>query len=522
MGNSSMDDISIASDSYDLYGEKATVQRTPEVKGSYPPHVLNHVASLRPMLKLMHARVNTGVPFSHVLVMAIWLGAVVFPAFYMTNAFTDPERFGYITASQLPFVYAFGTKNNVLGMFLGVGYEKINFMHRHSGRIVLASVNVHGLGYIYKWGIAKNFMEQIAKPKCYWGLIGLICIDALFLLSVEFVRKKAYNLFLFVHISSLTVLVIAMLYHYKGTWPFAYACAAFYLFDILLRTFKTRVSTAIIRPVPELGITRLEVPNINSGWRAGQHVRLRVISSGMGLIGWSEVHPFTIASVANSPEGLVLYCKKAGDWTNKLYNMASSSSGEDGARKVSVIVQGPYGGLGNCMVSSFSAAVFICGGSGITLATSIMQELIQKDLDGESRVKSIRLIWTIQDPSALSPMLPLFTSMIQQSVFTPVQISVFYTRAPTGKPPFTDDFFRSTSLTLSPGRPKIHKHLEQTISGTTYLNSDPKGGSANGLFVGVCGPVALADSVFAEAGKIDAYRRDQIGGVEVHAETFGW
>lgn len=49
------------------------------------------------------------------------------------------------------------------------------------------------------------------------------------------------------------------------------------------------------------------------------------------------------------------------------------------------------------MVSSFSAATFVCGGSGITLATSTMQELIQKDLDGESRVKSIELIWTVQD-----------------------------------------------------------------------------------------------------------------------------
>jgi hypothetical protein len=119
-----MDDISIA-DSYDTYGEKISVQSEPRVEGPYPPHVLNHVASLRPMLKLMHARVNTGVPFSHVLVMAIWIGAVVFPAFYMTNAFTDPKRFGYITASQLPFVYAFGTKNNIVGTLLGIGYEKV-------------------------------------------------------------------------------------------------------------------------------------------------------------------------------------------------------------------------------------------------------------------------------------------------------------------------------------------------------------------------------------------------------------
>ncbi|KAJ4474404.1 hypothetical protein J3R30DRAFT_3707292 [Lentinula aciculospora] len=523
--NTSLDDFS-TDDSHATYQEKAFAQRISttgaKAQGSYPPHISNCTTFFRPLLKLMHSRINTGVSFSHAAMMTVWTGAIVFPAFYMTEAFTDPVRFGWITASQLPFVYAFGTKNNVLGTFLGIGYEKINFMHRHAGRIVLVSVNVHGLGYIYKWCLASNFMEEIANPKCYWGLIGLICIDGLFLFSTEFVRRKAYNFFLATHISALTVLVIAMLNHYSGAIPWAYACAAFYLFDILLRITKTRVSTATLRAIPELGVTRVEIPNINSGWRAGQHVRLRVLSSGMGLIGWSEIHPFTIASVADGPEGMVLLCKKAGSWTNRLYDMANSSSSEDNNRKVSVMVQGPYGGLGNCMVPSFSAATFICGGSGITLATSAMQELIQKDLDGGSRVKSIELIWSVQDASALVPMLPLFTSMIQQSVFTPIRISVFYTRAPIGKFPFADDFFRSTSLTLSPGRPKFHKHLEETITRTTALNSGPKSGNSSGLFVGVCGPVSLADGVFAEAGKIDNYRRDQIGGVEVYAETFGW
>ncbi|KAJ3732291.1 hypothetical protein DFJ43DRAFT_997670 [Lentinula guzmanii] len=42
----------------------------------------------------------------------------------------------------------------------------------------------------------------------------------------------------------------------------------------------------------------------------------------MGLLGWSEIHPFTIASVADSHEGLVLFCKKAGSWTNKVFDVA--------------------------------------------------------------------------------------------------------------------------------------------------------------------------------------------------------
>lgn len=126
--NVSMDDLA-TDDSHATYQEKAFAQRISttgaQAQGSYPPHVSNCITFFRPLLKVMHTRINTGVSFSHVAMMLFWTGVIVFPAFYMTEAFTDPVRFGYITASQLPFVYAFGTKNNVLATFLGIGYEKV-------------------------------------------------------------------------------------------------------------------------------------------------------------------------------------------------------------------------------------------------------------------------------------------------------------------------------------------------------------------------------------------------------------
>jgi ferric-chelate reductase len=56
------------------------------------------------------------------------------------------------------------------------------------------------------------------------------------------------------------------------------------------------------------------------------------------------------------------------------------------------------GGPGHRVFSSFSAAVVVAGGSGITFALSVIQDLIQKDLNAESRVKFLELIWIIQDP----------------------------------------------------------------------------------------------------------------------------
>ena len=135
--------------------------------------------------------------------------------------------------------------------------------------------------------------------------------------------------------------------HKPATLPYIFASTGLYTFDHVARLIKSRLAIAHVRPLPELDLTRVVIPTINAGWRAGQHVRLRVISFKMGWFGWAEVHPFTIASVAESgPEGMVLMCKRAGGWTRKLYEIAKLGGYEGGSvdgREVRVVVEGPYG-----------------------------------------------------------------------------------------------------------------------------------------------------------------------------------
>jgi ferric-chelate reductase len=99
--------------------------------------------------------------------------------------------------------------------------------------------------------------------------------------------------------------------------------------------------------MPHLDSTKVVISSYNTGWRAGQHIRLRVLSMGLGWLGWAEVHPFTIASVSRGQDGIVLICKRTGTWTKSLFDIAklggrASEDGEIG-RKVKVVVEGPYG-----------------------------------------------------------------------------------------------------------------------------------------------------------------------------------
>ena len=79
----------------------------------------------------------------------------------------------------------------------------------------------------------------------------------------------------------------------------------------------------------------------------------------LGWFGWTESHPFTIASApvnsrrhgrAVGEEGLILMCKKTGRWTGRLFDMAKRGGyiesgvveGVDIGKTVMVMVEGPY------------------------------------------------------------------------------------------------------------------------------------------------------------------------------------
>ena len=311
--------------------------------------------------------------------------------------------------------------------------------------------------------------------------------------------------------------------------PYVVVAASLYGFDRVMRLVKSRVTVARLRPLPELGMTRVEIPGINAGWRAGQHVRLRVLSLGMGWRGWAETHPFTIASVSRCPsgEGLVLMVKKAGDWTTRLYGLAQRADyGEANGvgAHVRVVVEGPYGGPGHAIFASFSGALFVAGGSGITFALAAVRDLMKKDAESRSRVRAIELVWTVQDPAALAPLLPLFASLVAQAqdAYATLRVSVFYTRAPA---PDALKAFRALppGITLSPARPKLDRILAGLVDRAAALFSGgyerTRGGSGlTGVVVGVCGPLSLAHGVRKAVAEFDPARRKTIGGIELHEE----
>ncbi len=66
-------------------------------------------------------------------------------------------------------------------------------------------------------------------------------------------------------------------------------------------------------------------------------------------------------------------------------------------------------------MSSFSAAVFIVGGSGIAFALSAIPDIVQRDIVGESRVKLIELVWVVSDAGMSFPTQPFESAILKKS-----------------------------------------------------------------------------------------------------------
>ncbi len=95
------------------------------VANAVPPHITACPRLLRPLLSLFRMRVGSGFSVGQSVIVAIYFACVAYASFYHSNIFTDKRRTGWVATSQMPIVFLFAQKNNVIGSVLGYGYEKV-------------------------------------------------------------------------------------------------------------------------------------------------------------------------------------------------------------------------------------------------------------------------------------------------------------------------------------------------------------------------------------------------------------
>ncbi|CAE6503102.1 unnamed protein product [Rhizoctonia solani] len=487
-----------------------------------------------------------GYSIRQLLVLSAYLAIICVAMFYQSNPKTNTNRAGFVVMSQMPIAFAFGTKNSVITILTGISYEQLNFVHRWIGQLMFLASLFHFVGKLVTF-TALGIISPAVKSHT-WGVVAFSALSLLAVGSHPWFRARVYGLFFYSHIIGMITFMIGMWKHQPEVAPpYVAACIALYATDQVVRLAKSRLRKAILTPVPELGSTHIYVPRLDKGWVAGQHVRIRVLSFGVGLFGWAECHPFTIAnSPSDVPEGLTLVCKRAGDWTSALYRMANTKSNSEEHRSAYVLIEGPYGkfehfgrasrcvercltplvpflgGPGNALFASFSGVMLVLGGSGITFGTSVLEDIIAKKASGAARAMCINFVWAVQHPSAADPYLSTFAEIVQRAADIPdlrVSVSVFYTRG-------TDNAYSlrtrlPPNIQIKSGRPDLQDELSSVLDRTQHAISMHQS-SKNGVILAACGPGQLVSSVYAAKANASPEAQRLVGGLELHTETFGW
>ena len=107
--------------------ERVTEKGTPATM-RYPPHVGSCIKILRPVQKILRLRTSPGFSIAQSLIFFIYLACLGYAIFYKSNIFNDQTRTAWVVIAQLPFLFLLAQKNNILGLLLGCGHEKVRYL----------------------------------------------------------------------------------------------------------------------------------------------------------------------------------------------------------------------------------------------------------------------------------------------------------------------------------------------------------------------------------------------------------
>ena len=121
----------VASDeSHTLANHQQTFKRVDTmgraIEMQYPTHIASCPSFLRWTLPLLRHRITPNYSFGQVIVLTAYSWILIYATLYKSKFFSKYSRVGWVSIDQLPFVLAYGAKNNIVGTVLGVGYGENN------------------------------------------------------------------------------------------------------------------------------------------------------------------------------------------------------------------------------------------------------------------------------------------------------------------------------------------------------------------------------------------------------------
>ncbi|RDW67203.1 uncharacterized protein DSM5745_09069 [Aspergillus mulundensis] len=294
-------------------------------------------------------------------------------------------RAGWMAVALLPFVLALGAKANLISALTGVPHEKLQVFHHWTSYAMFVLALVHTFPFIV-YNISKGQMVSEWKSSVvYWtGVIALVAQAYLTFMSLPSIRNRFYEFFKATHFFVALIFILFFFFHCDfrlTSWDYFIAAGSLYIFSLSASLIRTHLingrHSATLTLLPS-GLLQIRIPTILT-WTPGQHVFIRFTSvSNVGLHALTS-HPFTICSVSHDiaqskrANEMMFYLKPKNGITGRLAKIASKAPG----KRLSVLLEGPYGGIEPSVLDRSEDVLIISGGSGGGFSLGVFESALR-------------------------------------------------------------------------------------------------------------------------------------------------
>lgn len=374
------------------------------------------------------------------------------------------DRTGVLSTILVPLVLLYGGRNNFLQWVTRWKFSTMITFHRWMARMVVALAFVHSVGYTWMYIEEGYYAEEMAEEWLIWGVVATACGGLICFQGLLFLRRKAYEVFLILHILLAGFFLIGLWFHVciMGYSQFVYPCFAIWGFDRFVRVVRILwfgFPTAVVSLLPD-NTVKVEVPKPKS-WPtiSGGHAW---IYFGLPLTFWQN-HPFTFVDSVEKENTIVFFCKSKKGITATLRKKLQNYPGKTTTLRVGV--DGPYGGPSP--VSNHSTALYVAGGSGLPGIYSEATAMAKKSKGSERKIK---LVWVVREVATVAGFLKELQALKDLELLTVVYLTL---PVPEGA---MDELFSKTDLSSvekDKEDPKLLSCLEEEFPHIEFRSGRP-------------------------------------------------
>ncbi|CAL5218771.1 g490 [Coccomyxa viridis] len=327
-------------------------------------------------------------------------------------------------------------RSTFLHWMMGESFPTLIKYHRWVGHGTMVLLTLHGFGFYGVWLYTAEYTRGLVWDRTgtnmLAGTISWLGGCALWATSVEYVRRRFFELFYKTHILGLITFFMFGFMHHVSLWAYTMPGILLYLLDMAFRVAQ-QAQPVVVSNVSVCKSATLATLHFN----ADPNTPIKPIQDlFLGVDGLSPVqwHPYSTVG-GDQGHTLVAHIKAYGKWTTGLLNRVLNRG------SVVMRVDGPYGEFAEHPEwTHYKTLVIIAGGIGVTPVFGILNDLKQRhegsDGNGGSGGPVPQKVVLVYVASMKNELALLQRPMIAQAIQDGwLELDAYYTGANRGTDP---------------------------------------------------------------------------------------